>query len=357
MGYHYVRVWLAAICLLGSCAPAPAQIIYPDFSPGCALSGTDVSQVVNLSAAGCITGALPLASLPSIPSATVLGNLSGATATASALTPLNIVTMSGVNMLARVVATANVTTLSGVQTFDGVAGVAGTTVLLTQQTTASQNGIWIMSSSAWTRPVNFPNGQIIPQFCDIFVTVEQGTVNQNGHFQMNTLPGTVTIGTTSQTWTPRNTQNATPTQSGIVTTTAAVGFSKVAVVTGAPGSGGVDHCVSFTDPNGSLADLGNAATDIGPCMVSDANGHAIQDNASAFPSVNHGTLGCGNADASGCITGLSAVTSLTLTFGGAWNYTPACFITPAVVTAISPSASSVTWTLSAFTGTAYYLCM
>jgi hypothetical protein len=52
----------------------------------------------------------------------------------------------------RAVAVANVASLSGTTTIDDVALVAGNRVLLTAQSTASQNGPWIIAAGAWARP-------------------------------------------------------------------------------------------------------------------------------------------------------------------------------------------------------------
>ena len=49
-----------------------------------------------------------------------------------------------------VATTANIT-LSGTQTIDGIAVTAGQRVLVKDQTTASQNGIYVVSASAWSR--------------------------------------------------------------------------------------------------------------------------------------------------------------------------------------------------------------
>jgi len=51
-------------------------------------------------------------------------------------------------------------TLSGVsaQSLDGVSLVADDRVLLTEQTDASENGIWEVKSGAWVRPSDFPTG-------------------------------------------------------------------------------------------------------------------------------------------------------------------------------------------------------
>lgn len=59
---------------------------------------------------------------------------------------------------ARLVATANVASLSGTPNIDSVATVVGDRVLLTAQTTASQNGLWVVAAGAWSRPADFPTG-------------------------------------------------------------------------------------------------------------------------------------------------------------------------------------------------------
>ena len=57
----------------------------------------------------------------------------------------------------RVAATANLT-LSGAQTVDGVALVAGDRLLAAGQTTATENGPWVVASGAWTRPTDYASG-------------------------------------------------------------------------------------------------------------------------------------------------------------------------------------------------------
>lgn len=61
----------------------------------------------------------------------------------------------------KAVSDANIVTLSGITTtVDGVLlnGANVDRVLLTGQTTQSQNGIWVIQSGAWTRPVDFATG-------------------------------------------------------------------------------------------------------------------------------------------------------------------------------------------------------
>lgn len=94
----------------------------------------------------------------------------------------------------RAVATANVASLSGAQTIDGVALVAGDRVLLTGQTTAAQNGPWVVASGAWTRPpAGADNDELTP---GALWLVLAGTANAGTQWRLATT-GTITPGTTA----------------------------------------------------------------------------------------------------------------------------------------------------------------
>lgn len=98
-----------------------------------------------------------------------------------------------------VVATTN-QTLSGTPTIDGQATTAGTSsVLLTAQTTASENGPWMVQSGAWTRPTWYPNGGTTQAFQFITVFIRLGTV-YGGSTWRQTAAAPITIGTTTTTW-------------------------------------------------------------------------------------------------------------------------------------------------------------
>jgi hypothetical protein len=95
----------------------------------------------------------------------------------------------------RVATTANIT-LSGFQTVDGVTLVLFDRVLVKNQTTPSQNGIYIAESGAWTRTVDADSSSELDQAA---VFVSEGTVNADSAWVMTTnLP--ITVGTTSLTW-------------------------------------------------------------------------------------------------------------------------------------------------------------
>ena len=95
----------------------------------------------------------------------------------------------------KVATTANIT-LSGTQTIDGVAVVVGDRVLVKDQSTASQNGIYKVNSTAWTRTVSADGSNEID---NAIVAVDQGTTN-GGQYYTNTFKTTDTVGTTAMPW-------------------------------------------------------------------------------------------------------------------------------------------------------------
>lgn len=73
-------------------------------------------------------------------------------------------------------ATTTNITLSATQTIDGIAVVADDRVLVKNQTTASQNGIYLVASGSWTRATDADAWAELP---GAFTFVEQGTVNSD----------------------------------------------------------------------------------------------------------------------------------------------------------------------------------
>jgi phage-related tail fiber protein len=96
----------------------------------------------------------------------------------------------------RVATTGNIT-LSGIQTIDGITLVAGDRVLVKNQSTASQNGIYVVASGAWTRAGDFDTSQKVTP--GAFAFVEEGTVNADSGWVLTT-DGAVTLGTTALTF-------------------------------------------------------------------------------------------------------------------------------------------------------------
>lgn len=96
----------------------------------------------------------------------------------------------------RAVSTTNIT-LSGTQTIDGVSLVAGNRVLVAGQTTAKDNGIYVVASGAWTRATDADQDGELGQ--GTLVAVYEGTANGDTLWGISS-DAAITVGTTSQTW-------------------------------------------------------------------------------------------------------------------------------------------------------------
>jgi len=92
--------------------------------------------------------------------------------------------------------TANIASLSGTMTIDGVALAAGDRVLVKDQTTPSQNGVYVVASGAWARAIDLSTWD---EHVSAYLFVEQGTVNADvGYLCMVDAGGT--LGTTAVTF-------------------------------------------------------------------------------------------------------------------------------------------------------------
>ena len=100
----------------------------------------------------------------------------------------------------RVASTANVTVSGPGAAIDGITLSSGDRVLLKNQSTASQNGIYVFNgaASALTRATDADaNAEVT---AGMFVFVEEGTVNADQGFVLTT-DGTITVGSTSLSFT------------------------------------------------------------------------------------------------------------------------------------------------------------
>lgn len=93
----------------------------------------------------------------------------------------------------RVATTANIT-LSGEQTINGVAVVSGDRVLVKNQSTGADNGIYEVSTGAWSRTPDFDGNRDIVTGTLVFVLL--GDANPASFWRVSTS-GSITIGTTS----------------------------------------------------------------------------------------------------------------------------------------------------------------
>ncbi|WNV09599.1 hypothetical protein [Tardiphaga sp. 709] len=135
-------------------------------------------------AGGTMTGALVLAADPAAP-------LQAATKQYVDAVAQGLDTKPSV-----IAATTASITLSAPQTIDGIAVIAGDRVLVKNQSTASQNGIYVVAAGAWTRATDADAWTELP---GAFVFVEKGTVNADCGF-VCTVDAGGTIGSTNVTF-------------------------------------------------------------------------------------------------------------------------------------------------------------
>lgn len=92
-------------------------------------------------------------------------------------------------------ATTSNITLSGLQTIDGYSVTTGQRVLVKDQTTASQNGVYIAASGAWERSADLDSWD---ELYKAYVAVLSG--GQSGSSFVCNIPASGTLGTTQITW-------------------------------------------------------------------------------------------------------------------------------------------------------------
>lgn len=91
-------------------------------------------------------------------------------------------------------ATTGNITLSGTQTVDGVSLSVGDRVLVKNQTTGSENGIYVVASGSWSRAADADADSEVT--AGLFTFVEEGTVNGDAGFSLTTN-GSITVGSTA----------------------------------------------------------------------------------------------------------------------------------------------------------------
>lgn len=99
----------------------------------------------------------------------------------------------------RTATTANIT-LSGLQTIDGITLVAGNRVLVKNQSTASQNGIYVVASGAWSRATDADSATADSEVkTGMTVMVSEGTTQAGQQWSLTTN-GAITVGSTALTF-------------------------------------------------------------------------------------------------------------------------------------------------------------
>lgn len=160
---------------------------------------TDIAGTANQITASAATGSVTL----SIPSSVIFPGT--VTLNADPTQSLQAATKQYVDSVASgldvkqsvtVATTANIT-LSGTQTIDGVAVVVGNRVLVKDQSAPAENGIYVVSASAWARSSDANSSANITS--GMFTFVESGTAASDTGWALST-DGTIVVGTTSLTF-------------------------------------------------------------------------------------------------------------------------------------------------------------
>lgn len=97
----------------------------------------------------------------------------------------------------KVATTANIT-LSGTQTIDGVAVSADERVLVKNQSTSSQNGLYLCKASSWVRTDDLAAGA---DAAGMFTFVEQGSTQADEGFVCSSDKGSAVVGTNNLSFT------------------------------------------------------------------------------------------------------------------------------------------------------------
>ena len=97
----------------------------------------------------------------------------------------------------KVATTANIT-LSGTQTIDGVGVIADERVLVKNQSTASENGLYLCKAGAWARTDDLATGA---DAAGAFVFVEQGSTQADAGFVCSSDKGAAVVGTNALAFT------------------------------------------------------------------------------------------------------------------------------------------------------------
>lgn len=167
--------------------------------------------------------------------------------------------------------TANIT-LSGTQTIDGVAVSVGDRVLVKNQTAQADNGIYVVSASAWARSSDM---DAWAEFPGAYTFIEEGatqadtgwvcTVNQGG-----------TLGTTAVTWTQFSGAGTYSAGTGLTLTGTTFSITNTAVTAGS--YGGASQTLSATvNAQGQLTALSAQAIAIANTQVSGLGTMSTQD--------------------------------------------------------------------------------
>lgn len=213
---------------------------------------------------------------------------------------------AGLTYLAPVLAasTSNIANLSGTTTIDGISVKVGDRVLLMSQTDATQNGIYVVQTGAWTRPPDFAVGA---HRASAAVFVEQGATYADNGFTLVSDPPNDVVGTNTLTWVQYTGLGEVIVSNGLTKTGNTISVL-LAPMSGLQfTSGALDHLLNpsggiVKDGSGLKAQLAYVGT-VNQTLFSDANGIAVTGVPNKFTVAGASTNATVSASALNTVTG------------------------------------------------------
>jgi len=294
-----------------------------------------------------------------------LGGLTSVAVTQDPVSALQLTTKQYVDAVAQgldpkascVAATTVNITLSGTQTIDGVALIAGDRCLVKNQTAPADNGIYVVSATAWTRSLDMDVWAEVP---GAFTFIEQGTTWADTGWVCTSNAGG-TIGVTAITWVQFAGVGTYTAGTGLTLTGTQFSITNTAVSAGSYGS--ATQVGTFTvNAQGQLTLAGN--TTVTPAVGSItglgtgvATALAVNTGTAGAFVVNGGALG---TPSSGTVTNLTGTASINIngtvgattpTTGAFTTISASGVITSTVATGTAPFTVASTTAVANLTST------
>jgi hypothetical protein len=209
-------------------------------------------------------------------------------------------------------ATTGPITLSNTQTVDGVALSVGDRVLVKDQSTGSQNGIYLVASGSWTRTTDAnTSAKVNP---GLFVFVEQGTANADSGWVLTT-DAPITLDTTALTFAQF---------SGAGQITAGSGLTKTGNTLAVGAGTGITVNADDVALTGQALAFHNLATNglVARTAANTVAGRTLTGTTNRITITNgDGVSGNPTVDISTSYVGQSTITTLGTIATGVWNGT------------------------------------
>ncbi|RWO39113.1 MAG: hypothetical protein EOS12_28590 [Mesorhizobium sp.] len=175
----------------------------------------------------------------------------------------------------RLATTADIT-LSGLQTIDGSVTAANDRVLVKNQTTSTQNGIYIASAGAWQRARDMDTNRDLTKGTRL--TVIEGSANAGREYYVSTA-NPITVGTTNLAFTETLSSNAGGSAAAAAASAGAALVSQGAASTSASNAA-TSASAASTSASGAATSATNAATSATTATTSATTATTSASNAS-----------------------------------------------------------------------------